>query len=224
MKALRISPTEIVLLRGLFEESTLIECDNVKECDEIMEALRSGKPHEKLRPLLIQVEVAREAEVIGEGTLAEALKTALREAGIKPGGALRIYAFDTWRPSQLRRIDEEARRLGFRYMTVFLALDLGVVGPLYEPGEPGYLCLEQQLTATTGWLFRAVRDYADREELPSSPLYLKFLAYLTALIVKRGAEELRGRAVLVDFQSFFIDVTRVYSTPICSPEEVVSGL
>ncbi|MGK0549842.1 MAG: hypothetical protein ABWU84_09480, partial [Pyrobaculum sp.] len=135
-----------------------------------------------------------------------------------------IYALDVWRPSWFRRIDEEAKRLGFRYMPVFLALDLVVVGPLYEPGDPGYLCLEQQLTASTGWLFRAVRDYADREELSSNPLYLKFLAYLTALIVKRGVEELRGRAVLVDFQSFFIDVARVYSTPLCNPEEVASGL
>lgn len=224
MRALRVSPTEIVLLRGLFEDSALIECESVGECDEIMEALRSGRPHEKLGPLLAEVKIAREAEVIGDGVLADVLKTALSEAGVKLGGGLRIYAFDSWRPSTLRKIDEEARRGGFRYLPVFLALDLGVVGPLYEPGSPGYLCLEQQLTASTGWLFRAVRDYADREGLPSSPLYLKFLAYLTALIVKRGAEELRGRAVLVDFQSFFIDVARVYSTPLCAPEEVVSGL
>ncbi|MGK0550416.1 MAG: hypothetical protein ABWU84_12480, partial [Pyrobaculum sp.] len=70
MRALRISPAEIVLLRGLFEESALTECGDVKECDEIMEALKSGKPHQRLAPLLINIQTIREAEVIGEGVLA----------------------------------------------------------------------------------------------------------------------------------------------------------
>ncbi|MEM0464867.1 MAG: hypothetical protein QW680_03840 [Pyrobaculum sp.] len=223
MRALRVSPTEIVVLRGLFEESFLIECSNVRECDEIIEALRSGKSHPRLG-FLLKVEVTREAEVIGEGILAKTLREALVESGVKLGGGLRVYASDSWRPSYFKRIEEEAKRFGFRYMPVFLALDLGVIGPLYEPGSPGYLCLEQQLTASTGWLFRAVRDYADREALPSNPLYLKFLAYLTALIIRRSVDELRGRAVLVDFQSFYIDVAKIYLTPLCAPEEVSSGL
>jgi len=42
--------------------------------------------------------------------------------------------------------------------------------------------------------------------------------------VRENAELLLGRAVLVDFDSFYIDVARVHSTPLCEPEEVVSGL
>ncbi|MGB9705259.1 MAG: hypothetical protein ACPL3C_07405 [Pyrobaculum sp.] len=226
MRAVRISPTEIVLLQGLFKHSILVECGDIKECDEIMEALKSGRPHEKLRDLMpLGVRPALPVEVLGDGLLASALRAALSEAGVKFGPGLKIYATDSWRPSLLRKVDEEARRSRHRYLPVFLALDLGVIGPLYEPGLPGYLCLEQQLTASTSWLFRSIRDYADKEELQPDPLYLKFLAYLTAVMFKTGAvEELRGRAVLVDFERFFIDVTRVYSTPLCEPYEVVSGL
>jgi len=223
MRFIRISPTEIVLLRGALKESVLIQCDDVKECDEVMEFAKSGRVHPKLAPLLdVRVSPPPVAEVVGEGVLAEALRQALREAGVREGRGLTIYAFDTWRPSQLRRIDEEARRAGARYLPVFAVLDLGVVGPLYSPGWPGYRCLELQLTASSNWLFRAIRDLDGGYE--ADVVALKFLAYLTALLVREGAELLLGRAVLVDFDSFYVDVARVHSTPVCEPEEMVSGL
>lgn len=72
--------------------------------------------------------------------------------------------------------------------------------------------------------FQSCKGLRRQRSSALQPLYLKFLAYLTALIIRRSVDELRGRAVLVDFQSFYIDVAKIYLTPLCAPEEVSSGL
>ncbi len=230
MRAVRISPTEILLLLGLLRDSILIECENREECDHIYQELRSGKIPEKVRSLLEelphQASMIPEVTIIGDGIIANTLRSALSEVGVKVGdnAVIRIYAYDWWRPSELRKIDHEARCKKFEYIPVFLALDLGVIGPRYVPGRPGYLCLEQQLAASTSWVFSVIRDFADRECLDVNPLYARFLAYLAALLITHAIDMLVGKAVLVDFNSIYIDVVRVHSTPLCEPEEVVSGV
>ncbi len=230
MRVVRVSPTEILLLLGLLRDSILIECESREECDHIHQELRDGKIPEKIRPLLEelphQAPVIPEVTIVGDGIIASTLRSALVEAGVRviEDANIRVYAYDWWRPSELRRVDHEARCRKFEYIPVFLALDLGVIGPRYVPGRPGYLCLEQQLVASTSWVFSVVRDFADRESLDANPLYARFLAYLAALLIAHAIDMLVGKAVLVDFNSIYIDVVRVHSTPLCEPEEVVSGV
>ncbi len=169
--------------------------------------------------------------VIGDSEIAKILREKLKNIGLNVtatlnGGKpdLMVLALDFWSPSLLSSFEKKARREGLKYLPVYLVLDIGVIGPYMKPkASAGYRCFERQLTSNLSWIARVVRDRLTHIEYPSlidniSKTYLDFLAsFATLLLPKALVNEsiLMDKVVLIDFKNVFIDVVRVYRTPLC---------
>lgn len=108
--------------------------------------------------------------------------------------------------------------------------DVGVIGPhVRGKSVAGYSCFEAQLLASITWVYRVFRDHLASADISVrvNDVYYEFLASFAAVILEKmckGALDLTNRTVVVDFSRLFIDVVRLYRTPLCAGEQPQVGV